>query len=66
MKRKMCAWNFLKRNFDIFTYKTPDGIQHEYTPDFKINGKYIEIKGYDCIGNVVDEVAETIRHFGKK
>mgnify|MGYP001613326309 CR=1 FL=1 len=25
-----------------------------------------EAKNYDCIDNVIDEIAETIRHFGKK
>ena len=36
----------ITRNTESFTY-TFEGKTHRYYPDFKINGKYIEIKGFD-------------------
>jgi hypothetical protein len=34
-----------KRNVDVFPYML-DGVKHLYTPDFKVNDTYIEIKGF--------------------
>ena len=40
-----------KRNVDVFPYML-DGVKHLYTPDFKVNDTYIEIKGFHT--NIVD------------
>lgn len=41
----------IKRSTDVFEYSV-DGVTHQYHPDFEVNGKLIEIKGYHT--NLVD------------
>ena len=36
------------RNYDRFMYTRLDGTIHSYTPDFKVFGYWVEIKGYEC------------------